>query len=154
MRPPSGWPARENWISMYLPCPQKQTEKGESGGKKKTNGEGEISCQQSLAPRHTDVHFPALTKRLELLLRTVLALPKASSRGLDSRITFLTRCHSHTRTHNKIRTLAKQKRSKREERKDEEQEKIQRARGEKKGQPEKNQGGQTGRKGRKGLWQR
>lgn len=33
-----------------------------------------------------------LTKRLELLLRTVFAFPKASNKGLDSNITSLTRC--------------------------------------------------------------
>lgn len=35
-----------------------------------------------------------LTNRLELLFRTVLALPKASSSGLDCRMMSLTCCHS------------------------------------------------------------
>ncbi len=38
------------------------------------------------------IHRAQLTKRDELLLRTVLALPNASSSGFDSRMTFFTRC--------------------------------------------------------------
>lgn len=37
-----------------------------------------------------------LTKRLELLLRTVLAFPKASSRGFDCKIMSLTCCNTVT----------------------------------------------------------
>lgn len=40
-----------------------------------------------------------LTKRLELLLRTVLALPKASNRGFDCRMISFTCCHTHAHKH-------------------------------------------------------
>ena len=45
----------------------------------------------ALRKRHKEQHRQARrAKRLELLLRMVLAFPKASSSGLDCRMTFLT----------------------------------------------------------------
>lgn len=41
----------------------------------------------------------SLTKRLELLFLTVLAFPKASSKGFDWRMISFTCCHTHIHTH-------------------------------------------------------
>ena len=72
--PPSGSPERLNWICIYLPY----------------TVETQISLFHQQPMSKTDMP----TNREELLLRTVLAFPNASRRGLLSKRTSLTRITS------------------------------------------------------------
>lgn len=50
-------------------------------------------AHKNVVRNRSDLLAQVLTKRLELLLRTVFAFPKASNKGLDSSITSLTLCN-------------------------------------------------------------